>query len=306
MAEITAAMVKELREKTGAGMMDAKKALVEVNGNIDDAIDYLRKKGMAVAEKKAGRVANQGLVGVCVGDKCGALVELNSETDFVARNGEFQEFLNETVTIALKHKGDLDAIKKADMKGKNVEGALTDMIAKIGENMTLRQSAFLSVDEGVVVSYMHSAVVPNLGKIGVLVGLESKADTAVLSELGKKLAMHIAAAAPKFQTIESVDPKVLEHEKGIYAEQAKNSGKPANIVEKMIEGRVRKYYEEVVLMEQAFIMDPDKKVKDVIADAAKAAGSEITLKGYVRYNLGEGLEKKEEDFAAEVAKQIGG
>lgn len=304
MAEITAALVKELREKTGAGMMDAKKALVEVGGDINEAIDYLRKKGMSVAEKKAGRVANQGLVGVCCGDKCGALVELNSETDFVARNGEFQQFLTQTVSVALDKKGDLEAVKSHPLNGKAIDATLTDLIAKIGENMTLRQSDFISVDEGVVVSYMHSVVAPNLGKIGVLVGLESKADPAVLTELGKKLAMHIAAAAPKFLTIDSVNPDALAHEKEIYTEQAKNSGKPANIIEKMVEGRIRKYYEEVVLMEQAFIMDPDKKVKDIIADAAKAAGTEIILKNFVRYNLGEGLEKKEEDFAAEVAKQV--
>ncbi|MGN1063633.1 MAG: translation elongation factor Ts [Alphaproteobacteria bacterium] len=302
MAEITAALVKELREKTGAGMMECKKALTETNGNLEDAIDFLRKKGLSVAEKKAGRIANQGLVGVAVDGKHGALVELNSETDFVGRNGEFQQFLADIVKIALANNGDINAVKAASMNGKTVEASLTDLIAKIGENMTLRQSAYVSVDQGVVVPYMHSAVVPNLGKIGVLVALESAADEAVLKELGHKLAMHIAAVAPKFKTIDSVDADALAREKAIYMEQAKNSGKPANIAEKMVEGRIRKYYEEVVLMEQAFIMDPDKKVKDVIAEAAKAAGTDIVLKNFVRYNLGEGLEKKEEDFAAEVAK----
>lgn len=302
MAEITAALVKELREKTGAGMMECKKALTETNGNLEDAIDFLRKKGLSVAEKKAGRIANQGLVGVAVDGKHGALVELNSETDFVGRNGEFQQFLADIVKIALANNGDINAVKAAPMNGKTVEASLTDLIAKIGENMTLRQSAYVSVDQGVVVPYMHSAVVPNLGKIGVLVALESAADEAVLKELGHKLAMHIAAVAPKFKTIDSVDADALAREKAIYMEQAKNSGKPANIAEKMVEGRIRKYYEEVVLMEQAFIMDPDKKVKDVIAEAAKAAGTDIVLKDFVRYNLGEGLEKKEEDFAAEVAK----
>lgn len=304
MAEITAALVKELREKTGAGMMECKKALNETNGDLEAAIDFLRKKGLSVAEKKAGRVANQGLVGVAVDGKKGVLVELNSETDFVARNGEFQQFLSDTVRIALDKKGDIEAVKTAAMDDKDVAGKLTDLIAKIGENMTLRQSAFLSVDNGVVVSYMHSAVTENLGKIGVLVALESMANSEVLTELGHKLAMHIAAVAPKFLTIDKVDPSALAREKAIYEEQAKNSGKPANIVEKMVEGRVRKYYEEVVLMEQAFIMDPDKKVKDVISEAAKAAGTDIVVKDFVRYNLGEGLEKKEEDFAAEVAKAV--
>lgn len=302
MAEITAALVKELREKTGAGMMECKKALGEVNGNLEEAIDFLRKKGLSVAEKKAGRIANQGLVGVTVDGKKGALVELNSETDFVARNGEFQQFLADTVEIALAHKGDMNAVKTAQMGAKNVADTLTDLIAKIGENMTLRQSAFVEVSEGVVVPYMHGAVATNLGKIGVLVALESNADSEQLTELGKKLAMHIAATSPKYLSIEGVDADDLAHEKAIYSEQAKNSGKPEAIIEKMVEGRVRKYYEEVVLMEQAFIMDPDKKVKDVIAEAGKVAGTGVALKSFIRYNLGEGLEKKEEDFAAEVAK----
>lgn len=306
MAEITAALVKELREKTGAGMMECKKALTEVAGSLEDAIDYLRKKGLSVAEKKAGRVANQGLVGVIVDGKKGALVELNSETDFVARNGEFQQFLGDTLAIALNNKGDIEAIKVAPMGAKNVADTLTDLIAKIGENMTLRQSTYVEVTEGVVVPYMHAAVASNLGKIGVLVALESKGDSEALTELGKKLAMHIAAAAPKYLDITSVDAADLAHEKSIYEEQAKNSGKPANIVEKMVEGRVRKYYEEVVLLEQAFIMDPDKKVKDVIAEAGKTAGAPVVLASFIRYNLGEGLEKKEEDFAAEVAKATSG
>lgn len=305
MAEITAALVKELREKTGAGMMECKKALGEVNGDLQEAIDYLRKKGLSVAEKKAGRVANQGLVGVIVDGNKGALVELNSETDFVARNAEFQQFLADTMAIALVQKGDVEAVKAAPMGAKNVADTLTDLIAKIGENMTLRQSAYVEVSEGIVVPYMHSAVLPNLGKIGVLVALESKGDSEALTELGKKLAMHIAASAPKFLNVEGVCPDALAREKAIYEEQAKNSGKPAAIIEKMVEGRVRKYYEEVVLLEQSFIMDPDKKVKDIIAEAGKTAGAPVVLSSFIRYNLGEGLEKKEEDFAAEVAKATG-
>lgn len=306
MAEITASLVKELREKTGAGMMECKKALTETAGDLEGAIDFLRKKGLSVAEKKAGRIANQGLVAVAVQGKKGAIVELNSETDFVGRNAEFQEFLGRVVDIAMDAKGNIDTVKSTELNGKSVEAGLTDLIAKIGENMTLRQSAYVDVENGVVVPYMHSAVVPNQGKIGVLVALESQADESVLKELGHKLAMHIAAAAPKFQTVDSVDADALAREKDIYMEQAKNSGKPENIIEKMVEGRIRKYYEEVVLMEQAFIMDPDKKVKDVIAETAKTAGVDVALKSFVRYNLGEGLEKKEEDFAAEVAKATSG
>ncbi len=295
MAEITASLVKELREKTGAGMMECKKALSETDGNLEAAIDFLRKKGLSVAEKKAGRLASQGLVGVAVNNNEGAIVELNSETDFVARNAEFQAILTDMLGIALAEKGDLDGVKKAS------EADLTALIAKIGENMSLRRTAFVSVSEGVVVPYMHTAVVPNQGKIGVLVGLESAADTAKLNDLGKKIAMHIAATSPRFLAVEDVDAETLTHEKAIYEEQAKSSGKPANIIEKMVEGRVRKFYEEVVLNEQAFIMEPDKKVKDIVAEAAKELGAPVVLKAFVRFGLGEGLEKKNEDFAAEVS-----
>lgn len=300
MAEITASLVKELREKTGAGMMECKKALSETGGDLEQAIDFLRKKGLSVAEKKAGRVASQGLVGVVVEGQSGAIVELNSETDFVARNGEFQSFLGDVLHVALNQKGDIESVKTADMNGKSVADTLTALIAKIGENMSLRRAGFVSVENGVVVPYMHTAIVPNQGKIGVLVALESTADTAKLNELGKKIAMHVAAAAPRFLSIADVDAETLAHEKGIYEEQAKASGKPANIIEKMVEGRIRKFYEEVVVLEQAFIMDPDKKIKDVIAAASKELGAPVELKAFVRFGLGEGIEKKEEDFAAEV------
>lgn len=301
MAEITASLVKELREKTGAGMMECKKALSETGGNLEEAIDFLRKKGLSVAEKKAGRLASQGLVGVAVDGTQGALVELNSETDFVARNAEFQDLLSKMVKAALDQKGDLEEIKKAQVDGKSIEENLTALIAKIGENMSLRRADYVSVSEGVVVPYMHTAVVPNQGKIGVLVALESTASTDKLNELGKKIAMHIAASAPRFLSIEDVDAQTLAHEKSIYEEQAKASGKPANIIEKMVEGRVRKFYEEVVLQEQSFIMDPDHKVKDIVAAASKELGAPIVLKSFVRFGLGEGLEKKSEDFAAEVS-----
>lgn len=306
MTEIKASLVKELREKTGAGMMECKKALSEVGGDLEAAIDFLRKKGMSVAEKKAGRVASQGLVGVAVAGTQGAIVELNSETDFVAKNADFQSFLGQVTEIALAQKGDIEAIKAADMNGKTVADTLTELIARIGENMTLRRAGYVSVTNGVVVPYIHTATAPNMGKIGVLVALESTADTTALMEIGKKIAMHIAAANPRFLTIADVDTDTTAHEKGIYEEQSKASGKPAAIIEKMVEGRLRKFYEEVVVMEQAFIMDPDKKVKDVLAEAAKEAGADIKLAAFVRFGLGEGVEKKEEDFAAEVAKQIGG
>ncbi len=293
MAEITAALVKELREKTGAGMMECKKALNETNGDLEAAIDWLRKKGLSVAAKKAGRVAAQGLVGVKADGKKGAIVELNSETDFVAKNTEFQDFLNHVVDTVLTD-GDLEAEK----------AALTNLIAKIGENMSLRRTQALSVNNGVVASYMHSQQAPGLGKIGVLVALESAAPADKLAEVAKQVAMHIAASAPKFLDVASVDPDAVAHEKAIYSEQAKASGKPEAIIEKMVEGRIRKYYEEVVLMEQAYIMDPDKKVKDILADASKNLGTPVELTGYVRYALGEGIEKKNEDFAAEVNAQL--
>lgn len=306
MTEITAAQVKELRETTGAGMLDCKKALVEANGNMDEAVDWLRKKGLATAAKKASRIAAEGLVSVYVEGNAGAIAEVNSETDFVAKNEIFQEYVSDAAIVALKSAGEVCDMKSFNCPkcGKTFEERLTDMIAKIGENMNLRRAARLDVNEGVVASYIHNAAGTNIGKIGVLVALESKADKAKLQELGKHIAMHVAATAPLFLNIESVDPAAVEHEKSIFAEQAKASGKPENIIEKMVEGRVRKYYEEVVLEEQAYIMDPDKKVKQVVADAAKELGADIKLTGYVRFKLGEGLQKKEEDFAAEVASQL--
>lgn len=307
MTDITAAMVKELRESTGAGMLDCKKALVETSGNMDEAVDWLRKKGLASAAKKASRIAAEGLVSVYVEGNKGAVVEVNSETDFVAKNEIFQEYVADAAIVALRSAGEVCDMKTFNCPkcGKTFEERLTDMIAKIGENMTLRRAAMIEVNEGIVAPYIHSACGQNLGKIGVLVALESKADKAKLADLGKHIAMHVAASAPLFLNIASVDPAAVEHEKSIFAEQAKASGKPENIIEKMVEGRVRKYYEEVVLEEQAFIMDPDKKIKDVIAEAAKELGTEIKLAGFVRFKLGEGLQKKEEDFAAEVASQLG-
>lgn len=306
MTDITAAMVKELRESTGAGMLDCKKALTETNGDMEQAVDWLRKKGLASAAKKASRIAAEGLVAVAVDGNKGAVVEVNSETDFVAKNDLFQEYVEDAAQVALMYKGEICDMKtfQCPKVHKSFEERLTDMIAKIGENMNLRRAKMIEVSDGVVASYVHNAAKPNVGKIGVLVALESNGDKAKLAELGKHIAMHIAASAPQFLNIASVDPAAVEHEKAIFSEQAKASGKPANIIEKMVEGRVKKYYDEVVLEEQAYIMDPDKKIKDVIADAAKELGADIKLKEYVCFRLGEGLQKKEEDFAAEVAAQL--
>lgn len=306
MTNITAAMVKELRETTSAGMLDCKKALTETNGDMEQAIDWLRKKGLASAAKKASRIAAEGLVAVAVDGNKGAVVEVNSETDFVAKNEIFQEYVEDAAQVALMYKGEVCDMKtfQCPKVHKSFEERLTDMIAKIGENMNLRRAKMIEVKDGVVASYIHNAARPNVGKIGVLVALESTGDKTKLAELGKHIAMHVAASAPQFLDIASVDPAAVEHEKSIFAEQSKASGKPANIIEKMVEGRVKKYYDEVVLEEQAYIMDPDKKVKDVIAEAAKELGTDIKLKEFVCFRLGEGLQKKEEDFAAEVAAQL--
>ena len=260
---------------------------------MEQAIDWLRKKGLSVAAKKAGRVAAQGLVGAKTNGKKGAVVEVNIETDFAAKNPDFQAYVNSVVDTVLND-GDLEA-KKAE---------LTNLIAKIGENMNLRRTAALSVDNGVVTSYIHSQTEPGLGRIGVLVALKSDAPADKLQALAKQIAMHVAAAAPRFKDIASVDAEALAHEKAIYSEQAKASGKPEAIIEKMVEGRIRKFYEEVVLMEQAFIMDPDKKIKDVLADASKELGTAVELSDFARFALGEGIEKEEKDFAAEVNAQI--
>ncbi|MBR1648764.1 MAG: elongation factor Ts [Alphaproteobacteria bacterium] len=306
MSEISASMVKELRESTGAGMLDCKKALVETNGDMEQAVDWLRKKGLASAAKKSSRIAAEGLVAVAVEGNKGAIVEVNSETDFVAKNDLFQEYVEDAAKVALMSGGDICAMKAFNCPkcGKTFEERLTDLIAKIGENMTLRRAQMLEVENGVIAAYIHNAARDGLGKIGVLVALESNGDKAKLQELGKHLAMHIAASSPLFQTIAGVDPAAVEREKAIFSEQAKASGKPENIIEKMVEGRIRKYYDEVVFEEQAYIMDPDKKVKKVVEEAAKEMGCDIKVKEFVRFKLGEGIQKKEEDFAAEVAAQL--
>lgn len=309
MAQITAALVGELRQKTGAGMMDCKKALAETDGDLEAAIDWLRKKGLSAAAKKAGRAATEGLVGVAGGDKAAALVEVNAETDFVARNEQFKSFVKNVAGLALANDGSLEAVRAAGFPGEavTVEGKLTALIATIGENMALRRAAALSVPAGVVASYIHNEIEigSGLGKIGVLVALKSEADPAKLSDLGRKLAMHVAAANPQSLTPESLDPEVVERERVILSEQARASGKPENIIEKMVEGRIRKFYEEAVFLEQVFVMDNETKIKDVVARAAKELGKPIEVTGFVRMALGEGLEKKQEDFASEVAAVSG-
>ncbi|WP_010302795.1 translation elongation factor Ts [Candidatus Odyssella thessalonicensis] len=307
MAEISAALVRELREKSGAGMMDCKKALTETNGNVEEAIDWLRKKGLAAAAKKAGRVAAEGLVGVATNGTKGAIVEINAETDFVARNEQFQAMVRNITEIALKGTDSVDALKTAQYDNANtVEGEITRLIATIGENMNLRRTQSLSVSQGVISSYIHNATAPGLGKIGVLVALESAAPADKLNELGKKIAMHIAAANPLALTVEEVDPTALERERTVLIEQARATGRPEEIIQKMVEGRVRKFYEEVVLLEQTFVLDGQSRVSDVVDQASKELGSPIKLAGYVKYTLGEGIEKEESDFAAEVAAQASG
>jgi len=306
MAEITAALVKELREKTGAGMMDCKRALGEVGGDVEQAIDWLRKKGLAAAAKKAGRIAAEGLIGVATDGKVGVVVEVNAETDFVARNDKFQELVTGITRLAVKHGDDIAAIKGAHVAEFNntVEAHLTHLVATIGENMNLRRVAHLEVSEGVVVGYVHNQLVPGLGKIGVLVALESAADAATLNALGRQLAMHVAAASPLFLDVSSVDATALEREREVLKEQARASGKPEAIIEKMVEGRVRKYYEEVVLLEQVYVVDGETKIAKVVENAGKAAGKPIKLVGFSRFVLGDGIEKETQDFAAEVAATL--
>jgi elongation factor Ts len=306
MAAITAQMVKELREKSGAGMMDCKAALTETDGDIQAAIDWLRAKGLSKAAKKAGRVAAEGLIGVALGDKAGAVVELNSETDFVARNDKFQEMVAEVAKLALKAKGDFDKLSKAKMKsGKPVTEHVTEMVGTIGENMSLRRAAYLSVSDGLVVSYMHNAVAPDLGKIGVLVALESTGNQAKLKELGRQIAMHIAATNPLALNEDQIDPETVARERAILIEQAKESGKPQNVIEKMVEGRLQKFFKESVLLKQQFVIDPDNTVENAVKAAEKDAGGPIAVKGFIRFELGEGIEKEETDFAAEVAAAAG-
>jgi len=301
MAAITAVLVKDLRDKTGAGMMDCKKALIETDGDIEAAVDWLRTKGLAAAAKKSGRVASEGLVGVASAPGVAAVVEVNAETDFVARNETFQAFVQEVAKIALSVGEDLDAIKAAPFPGtgRTVAEELTHLIATIGENMNLRRARVLRVGSGTVATYMHNAQKPGIGKIGVLAAVEGPGELAALETLGRQVGMHVAATRPEALDINAVDPAALEREKAVLTEQALASGRPANIIEKMVEGRIRKYYEEVVLLEQVWVHDGESRVRAV----AKKAG--VALTGFVRFQLGEGIEKAQSDFAAEVAATSG-
>jgi elongation factor Ts len=307
MAEITAKMVKDLRDSTGAGMMDCKKALTETNGDMEAAVDWLRTKGLAAAAKKAGRTAAEGLIGVTVAGKRGAVVEVNSETDFVAKNDTFQGFVRTVTEIAAELGSDVAALLSASYPESDgsVHDKLTHNIATIGEHQNLRRAAIVEVNEGLVTSYVHNAAASGLGKIGVLVGLESAAPADVLEPLGKQLAMHIAAANPLALDESGLDQALVERERAIAREKAATSGKPAEIIEKMIEGGVRKFAQENALLTQVFVMDGKTKVGDVVANAAKAAGTPIVLKSFVRLQLGEGIEREEKDFAAEVAAAAG-
>jgi elongation factor Ts len=303
MAVVTAALVKQLRDQTGAGMMDCKAALTETAGDFEAAVDWLRKKGLAAAAKKAGRIAAQGLVGLEVAARRGALVEVNSETDFVARNQDFQALVRMIARLALEVGGDLGRLSRAAVPdgGRTVADELTQAIARIGENITLRRSAVVEVGEGVIGAYVHGALAPGLGTIGVLVGLQSSGDPERVLALGRQLAMHVAAARPQAVSIDRLDAATLARERAIYAEQARASGKPDNIIDKIVEGRVRKFYEEAVLLEQAFVIDPELKVQDALDRVAEELGSSITVTEFVRFALGEGIAPPGVNLAGEVA-----
>lgn len=304
---ISAADVKQLREMTGVGMMDCKKALTETNGDIDAAVDWLRAKGLAKAAKKADRVAAEGLVGVAVEGNRAAMVEINSETDFVARNEQFQDIVRNAAKIALEKNGDVDAVAAAQFPGtgRTVSEEVTEAIAKIGENMTLRRAASMEVSQGAIGTYVHSAISDGLGRIGVLVGLESAGNRAKLETLGRQIAMHVAATKPLSLSSDDLDAEAVERERTVFSEQARQSGKPDNIIEKMVEGRIRKYYEEVTLLAQTFVIDGESSVEQAVKKAETDVGAPIKIVGFVLFALGEGVEKQETDFAAEVAAAAG-
>lgn len=306
MAEVKMEEVKALRERTGAGIMDCKKALVECNGDVEVSIDWLRKKGLAAAAKKSGRIAAEGLVGTCVCDKKGSIIEVNSETDFVARNELFQQFVSDVVGITCKTCCGVDALNSSGYPGtnRNVSEELMNLIAVVGENMSLRRVDHVSVNDGVVASYIHNKISDNLGKIGVLLAIESTGDKQKLLEFGKKIAMHIVAANPQSTSIDDLDPAAQARERDVVYEQAKSTGKPAEFLEKIVDGRMRKFHEEVVLLEQVFVVDGETKIKDAVSTFAKEIGAPVELKRFVKFVIGEGIEKQQVDFAAEVAAQL--
>ena len=305
MATITAAMVKDLRESTGAGMMDCKAALGETQGDLEGAVDWLRKKGLSKAAKKAGRVAAEGLICVAVAGKKGVVVEVNSETDFVARNEQFQGLVKMIAQVALDVGPDVEKIKAAKLGSVTVEAAIADAIATIGENMTLRRAAMLEVGKGVVSSYVHNAVIEGAGKMGVIVALESTGKTDELSQLGRQIAMHVAAANPQALDPSGLDPEIVKREKDVLADKYRQQGKPENVIDKIVESGLKTFYKEVCLLEQAFIHDTGKSVAQAVKEAEGKVGGPVKIAGFVRYALGEGIEKQESDFAAEVAAASG-
>ncbi len=306
MANITAQMVRDLRDKTGAGMMDCKQALAESNGDLEAATDWLRKKGISKAAKKAGRVAAEGLVGIAVGGDAGALVEVNAETDFVAKNDQFKEFVKRAASLALEEGGDVERLLAKRYAGDaSVQQTLTELIAKIGENMSVRRAIAIGVNPGVVSAYVHNPASPELGKIGVLVALKSTADKTKLAALGKQIAMHVAAAAPLALTPDHLPKDVVERERAVQADVARQSGKPENVVQKMLEGRMRKFYEETVLLNQTFVIDGETQISKVLEKASKDLGAPVSIEGFVRFQVGEGIEKEDGDFAGEVSKMAG-
>jgi elongation factor Ts len=311
MTIISAAQVKELREATSAGMMDCKKALMENNGDLDASIDWLRAKGLSKAAKKADRIAAEGLVGVAVLGKKGVVVEVNSETDFVAKNEQFQKLVADITAVSLNTQADKDSLCEAVSSAKMANGtvvsqALIEAVASIGENMNLRRVQSLSVNSGCVCAYVHNKVIDGMGKIGVLVALETEATDAKVNEIAKQIAMHIAATAPASLSQNDIDAELVSRERAVYQEQASQTGKPDNIVQGMVEGRMKKFFKEVCLLEQSFVMNPDKTISEIVADLAKELGKEISLTGFVMFKVGEGIEKQETDFAAEVAAAAGG
>ncbi|MEE2704844.1 MAG: translation elongation factor Ts [Pseudomonadota bacterium] len=306
MTKLSASLVKELREKTGSGMMDCKKALTETNGDIDSAIDWLRTKGLSAAAKKSSRTTAEGLVSFYIEDNKAAIIEVNAETDFVSRNDIFQEFVKKAAKLSISTKGNLEDLLKYQASDNNtISEELTNLISTIGENMNMRRSDFLEVSKGFVSSYMHSSVAEGLGKIGVLVSIETDNTSSAIKDFGKKLAMHIAASNPRFIDIENVDQQTLDRERQVLSEQALESGKPKDVIDKMVDGRIKKFFDEIVLLEQLFILSDDKfKVKQEISKIEKELSTKITIKNFIRFSLGEGIEKEEKDFASEVAEAV--
>ena len=306
MAQITAALVKQLRDKTGAGMMDCKKALTETDGELEAAVDWLRKSGLAQAARKAGRTAAEGLIGMATAPGKAAMVEINAETDFVARNADFQAVVREVARVALDCEGDLERLSAASYPGagRTVAEEITNLVATIGENIQLRRTVVLSTPAGVVGDYIHMPTAEGLGRLGVLIAVESEAPAESLERPAHELAMHIAAASPQAVSRDSLDQTMVERERGVLAEQARAEGKPENIIEKMIEGRLRKFFEEVVLLEQTWVIDGETRVKSVLESLAGTLDTPVAVSGFVRYQLGEGIERESKDFAAEVAAQL--